>query len=68
LLPKYLSISELESSQSNAKAEVDQGKLSESDRTKLANAISCFQSFTQEGLGKTNLISHSIDVGTAKPI
>ncbi|KAH8280002.1 hypothetical protein KR054_004843, partial [Drosophila jambulina] len=25
-------------------------------------------SFSQEGLGKTNLISHSIDVGTAKPI
>jgi len=42
--------------------------LSEAERAKLINVISCFPSFTQEGLGKTNLIMHSIDVGIAKPI
>jgi len=69
LLPKCLNISELESvTESNGKVETDQHDLSEAERAKLINVISCFPSFTQEGLGKTNLIEHSIDVGMAKPI
>jgi len=36
--------------------------------TKLANVINCFPPFSQKGLGKTNLVSHSIDVGIAKPV
>jgi len=29
--------------------------------------VNLFLSFTQKGLGKTNLITHVIDVGKAKP-
>jgi len=51
----------------NIQTVVDQHELSEVDKVKLANVINCFPSFSQEGLSKTNLVSHSIDVGTARP-
>jgi len=42
--------------------------LSEDQREKLSEVINCFPSFTEDGLGNPNLITHSIDVGSAKPI
>jgi len=62
---KCLNISEVESIDSNGKVETDPHDLSEAERAKLMNVINFFPSFTQEGLGKTNLIEHSIDVGMA---
>lgn len=37
-------------------------------QSQLQTVVNCFPSFAQEGLGKTNLITHTIDVGNAKPV
>jgi len=42
--------------------------LTASQQKKLNAVISLIPSFAKEGLGRTNLISHYIDVGDAKPI
>ncbi|KAH8292637.1 hypothetical protein KR054_011785, partial [Drosophila jambulina] len=70
LLPKSLSIEEVVVSNEKASdiRSEDTHVLSDVQRAKLSNVINCFPSFTQEGLGKTSLITHSIDVGDAKPI
>ncbi|KAH8244095.1 hypothetical protein KR038_008285, partial [Drosophila bunnanda] len=68
LLPRNLHISELDTTETDCKDKADQHQLSDMNKAKLANVVNCFPSFSQEGLGRTNLISHSIDVGNAKPI
>lgn len=40
--------------------------LSSVQKTQLASIVNLFPSFTKEGLGKTGLITHVIDVGMAK--
>ena len=42
--------------------------LTSGEENKLESIINIFPSFAREGLGKTNLTSHVIDVGTAKPV
>lgn len=67
LLPKSLAIEEVELAgvEASDSSSADTHVLSEDQRKKLSEVINCFPSFTQEGLGKTNLITHSIDVGSA---
>ncbi|KAH8249858.1 hypothetical protein KR032_001842, partial [Drosophila birchii] len=43
-------------------------ELNEEEKRRLDSVVNCFPSFSQEGLGRTNLISHTIDVGKAKPV
>ncbi|KAH8318292.1 hypothetical protein KR074_002161, partial [Drosophila pseudoananassae] len=43
-------------------------ELSKDQQNSLQNVIKLFPSFSKQGLGRTSLISHSIDVGEAKPI
>jgi len=64
LLPSNLKIADILPPEASQQAVMDQHELCEA---KLENVINCFPSFRQEGLGKTNLIFHSIDVGTARP-
>ena len=42
--------------------------LSQSQQLQLNAVIELFPNFEKQGLGRTSLITHSIDVGTAKPI
>lgn len=42
--------------------------LSETQRTQLNTVISLFPNFEKQGLGRTNLIKHKIDVANALPI
>lgn len=42
--------------------------LTATQKQKLSLAIQAFPSFEKEGLGKTSLVEHHIDVGNAKPI
>lgn len=42
--------------------------LSEIQRTKLNSIIDIFPSYDRDGLGKTSMIQHSIDVGDTKPV
>ena len=42
--------------------------LSPCQRQQLATIIDLFPNFEREGLGRTNLIQHSIEVGDAKPV
>lgn len=57
LLPSSFQISELKLFELNSM-----------QKEKLLKVISQFPSFSVLGLGKTNLMSHAIDVGDAKPI
>lgn len=69
LFPKELQIAELNLKEKDfPKSNVDQHVMTEEQQSKLKLVINCFPSFSQEGLGKTNLITHSIDVGKVKPI
>jgi len=71
LLPKNLHISELESKKSSkvsSNVEADQHDLSEAEKLRLVHVINSFPSFAQEGLGQTSLITHTVDVGSAKPV
>lgn len=42
--------------------------LSELQKHQLDQIINLFPSFSKQGLGKTNILCHSIDTGSAKPI
>lgn len=42
--------------------------LSQEEQIMLKETINCFPSFAKNGLGKTTILSHVIDVGTASPI
>lgn len=69
IFPKELQIAELNLKEKDVPtSNVEQHVLTEDQQSKLKLAINCFPSFCQEGLGKTNLITHSIDVGKVKPI
>lgn len=69
IFPKELQIAKLNLKEKDVpKSEVEQHVLTEDQQSKQKLVINCFPSFSQEGLGKTNLITHSIDVGNAKPI
>ncbi|XP_044574087.1 uncharacterized protein LOC116655403 [Drosophila ananassae] len=72
LLPRSLQVGEVDtkesSSSDSANLKKDHHDLTEDQSLQLNIAINCFPSFTQEGLGKTHLIKHTIDVGDAKPI
>ncbi|KAH8385738.1 hypothetical protein KR200_005277, partial [Drosophila serrata] len=59
LLPPEMSINELSS---------DAHVLSDIQQSKLQSVIKQFPSFAVLGLGKTSILSHSIDVGDAKPV
>lgn len=48
--------------------EKKQYPLTESQKARLAAVINLFQNYAEQGLGKTSLLSHEIDVGTSKPI
>lgn len=50
------------------KEEKKQYPLTESQKARLAAVINLFQNYAEQGLGKTSLLSHEIDVGTSKPI
>ncbi|XP_037894138.1 uncharacterized protein K02A2.6-like [Glossina fuscipes] len=43
-------------------------ELSSSQLQQLQNVIKIYPSFAKEGSGSTNILSHAIDVGSAKPI
>lgn len=62
LVPELASISPYVSDTSN------QRLLSEVQKQQLQIVINSFPSFSKEGLGRTSLISHVIDVGSATPI
>lgn len=49
-------------------AEGDSLSLSDSQRQQLSAVVKLFPDFQEQGLGRTSLIHHSIDVGDAKPI
>lgn len=46
----------------------DQRELSVQQRLRLQQLIGVFPSFSKEGLGRTNVLSHVIDTGNASPI
>lgn len=50
------------------KEEEKQCPLTESQKARLASVINLFPNYAEQGLGKTSLLSHDIDVGTSKPI
>lgn len=69
IFPKELEIAELNSKEKDSQnPEVEQHALTQDQRSKLNLVIRCFPSFAEEGLGKTDLITHSIDIGNAKPV
>jgi len=59
LLPSAIQISESAS---------DSHELSDEQNSLLEKVVPKFPSFAVSGLGKTTLISHSIDIGDGKPV
>lgn len=55
-------------SEKNTSAEESYYPLSATQQTQLDTVISLFPNFEKQGLGRTSLITHNIDVGDASPI
>ncbi|XP_037899719.1 uncharacterized protein K02A2.6-like [Glossina fuscipes] len=68
ILPDFslFSISDTEFKEKNQEAKFC--KLDAAQKSSLQDVIKLFPSFAKEGLGKTKLIAHSIDVGNCRPI
>lgn len=67
IFPEKLRVAEIET-RKHREINLHQHDLSTYQQSQLQTVVNCFPSFAQEGLGKTNLITHTIDVGNAKPV
>lgn len=64
----FNNIEEISLTEDTGKDEVEQHRLSESQQLKLDQVKTKFPCFSTLGLGRTNLVEHNIDTGTAEPV